>query len=334
MSDPQALLSVRDLSVSFRTRGGVIRAVDSVSFDVLPQQIFGIVGESGSGKSLTILSILNLIGDPNVIIAGSIRFGDQELVGAPASVMRGVRGNKIAMIFQDPMTALTPVHTIGAQIIEQIRQHRPVSASVAHQRMLDLLDAVGIPDPRQTFRRYPHELSGGQRQRAVIAMALSCDPALLLADEPTTALDVTVQAQILDLIRALRVKFGSSIILITHNLGVVAEVADRVAVMYSGRIIEQANTADLFADPLHPYSWGLLGSMPVLDGPRQRLAAIPGLPPALDNRPPGCAFAPRCRFVRAGCEIAPPPLRAGPHNVACIIDDHERASLRSERLTP
>ncbi|HQT89313.1 MAG TPA: ABC transporter ATP-binding protein [Acidiphilium sp.] len=332
MSDSQALLSVRDLSVSFRTRGGLIRAVDGVSFDVLPQQIFGIVGESGSGKSLTILSILNLIGDPNVIIAGSIRFAGQELVGAPAPVMRSIRGNKIAMIFQDPMTALTPVHTIGAQIIEQIRQHRQLSAAAAHQRMLDLLDAVGIPDPRQTFRRYPHELSGGQRQRAVIAMALSCDPALLLADEPTTALDVTVQAQILDLIRDLRIKFGSSIILITHNLGVVAEVADQVAVMYSGRIVEQANTADLFANPSHPYSWGLLGSMPVLDGPRKRLAAIPGLPPALDHRPPGCAFAPRCHFVRAACETTPPPLRAAPHPVACIIDEHERTSLRMEPL--
>ena len=334
MNQQPALLSLRHLSVSFRTRSGIIRAVDDVSFEVMPREIFGIVGESGSGKSLTILSILNLIGDPNVIIEGSIRFGDQELVGAPTSLMRSIRGNQIAMIFQDPMTALTPVHRIGAQIIEQIRQHQTISKEAAHRRMLDLLDAVGIPEPRQTSKRYPHELSGGQRQRAVIAMALSCDPALLLADEPTTALDVTVQAQILDLLHELRVKFGSSIILITHNLGVVAQVADRVAVMYSGRIIEQADTAVLFADPAHPYSWGLLGSMPVLDGPRRRLTAIPGLPPALNNRPTGCAFSPRCAHVRDICLPAPPALRNNPHPVACVIDADRRASLRRELLTP
>lgn len=327
------LLSVRDLAVSFRTRDGVARAVDGVSFDVAEREILGIVGESGSGKSLTVLAILDLIGDPNAIVSGSIRFRGAELVGQSPDVLRRLRGGAIAMIFQDPMTALTPVHTIGAQIMEQIRIHTGLSRHGARARAVELLDAVGLPDPARAAGRYPQELSGGQRQRAVIAMALSCNPALLLADEPTTALDVTVQAQILDLIRRLRDDFGSAVILITHNLGVVAETADRVAVMYSGRIIETASTAALFADPRHPYTWGLLGSMPELGGARRaRLATIPGLPPALDRRPKGCAFAPRCGFARAECAVRPPLIGEAGHRAACIIPAAERAGARDQAL--
>jgi len=325
-----ALLDVTDLAVSFRTRDGLVRAVDGVSLAVAEREILGVVGESGSGKSLTVLAVLDLIGDPNAVITGSIRFRGQELVGQAPETLRRLRGGAIAMIFQDPMTALTPVFSIGAQIAEQIRVHTDLSRRAAKARAVELLDAVGLPDPARIAARYPMELSGGQRQRAVIAMALSCNPALLLADEPTTALDVTVQAQILELIRKLRDDFNSAVILITHNLGVVAETADRVAVMYSGRIVESAMTADLFADPRHPYTWGLLGSMPALDGVRrERLATIPGLPPALDRRPAGCAFAPRCGFVRDVCRVAPPPLAGADHAVACVIPEGERGSARA-----
>jgi len=328
-----ALLEVTDLAVGFRTRSGLVRAVDGVSFSVGTREILGIVGESGSGKSLTVLSILDLIGDPNAVISGSIRFRGDELVGQKPEVLRRLRGGAIAMIFQDPMTALTPVFSIGAQIAEQIRVHTDLTKRAARARAVELLEAVGLPDPARIASRYPMELSGGQRQRAVIAMALSCNPALLLADEPTTALDVTVQAQILELIRKLRDDFNSAVILITHNLGVVAETADRVAVMYSGRMVETAATADLFADPRHPYTWGLLGSMPALDGVRrERLATIPGLPPALDRRPPGCAFAPRCGFVRAECRTEPPPLVGGDHAAACIIPAAEREAARRQGL--
>ncbi|MDD2875844.1 MAG: ABC transporter ATP-binding protein [Acidiphilium sp.] len=327
------LLDVTDLAVSFRTRSGLIRAVDGVSFSIAEREILGIVGESGSGKSLTVLAILDLINDPNVVIAGSIRFKGTELIGQKPGVLRRLRGGAIAMIFQDPMTALTPVFTIGAQIAEQIRIHTELSRHAARSRAVDLLDAVGLPDPARAAARYPQELSGGQRQRAVIAMALSCNPALLLADEPTTALDVTVQAQILELIRKLRDDFNSAVILITHNLGVVAETADRVAVMYSGRIVESASTTALFADPHHPYTWGLLGSMPALDGIRRpRLATIQGLPPALNRRPPGCAFSPRCAFVRPACINARPPLTGTEHQVACIIPAPERATARTQAL--
>jgi len=328
-----ALLEVTDLAVGFRTRSGLVRAVDGVSFSVGTREILGIVGESGSGKSLTVLSILDLIGDPNAVISGSIRFRGDELVGQKPEVLRRLRGGAIAMIFQDPMTALTPVFSIGAQIAEQIRVHTDLTKRTARARAVELLEAVGLPDPARIASRYPMELSGGQRQRAVIAMALSCNPALLLADEPTTALDVTVQAQILELIRKLRDDFDSAVILITHNLGVVAETADRVAVMYSGRMVETAATADLFADPRHPYTWGLLGSMPALDGVRrERLATIQGLPPALDRRPPGCAFAPRCSFVREECRTAPPPLVGGDHAAACIIPAAEREAARRQGL--
>ncbi|MHB1303699.1 MAG: ABC transporter ATP-binding protein [Acidiphilium sp.] len=328
----ETILEVENLVISFRTREGVVRAVNGVSFAVEAREILGIVGESGSGKSLTILAVLGLVNDPNAIVEGSIRFRGEELVGMPPARLRRLRGGAIAMIFQDPMTALTPVFTIGDQIAEQIRQHTDLSRRAARARAVELLEAVGLPDPARAVARYPMELSGGQRQRAVIAMALSCNPALLLADEPTTALDVTVQAQILDLIRKLRDDFASAVILITHNLGVVAETADRVAVMYSGSIIETATASSLFADPRHPYTWGLLGSMPRLEGARRaRLAAIPGLPPALDRRPPGCVFTPRCAFSRPGCEV-PPPLAGGDHRAACIIPENERPTDRARAM--
>jgi peptide/nickel transport system ATP-binding protein len=323
------LLEVRDLCVSFRTAQGIVQAVDHVSFTINPGEILGIVGESGSGKTLTVQSILGLIDDPNAMIEGSIKLRDRELIGLSQHAWRSVRGREISMIFQDPMTALTPVYTVGWQIIEQIRAHRQVSSSEAHTRAAALLDAVGIADAKSAMTRYPHQLSGGMRQRVMIAMALSCNPALLLADEPTTALDVTVQAQILDLIRNLRRDFGSSVILITHNMGVVAEIADRAMVMYAGRIVESASIGEIFADPHHPYAWGLLGSIPPLTGPRpHRLPAIAGLPPSLLDLPKGCAFAPRCQWQRAACATRPPLQGQAGHLAACVLSPAERAAVR------
>jgi peptide/nickel transport system ATP-binding protein len=322
------ILELRDLKVSFRTERGLVRAVDGVSLTLNEREILSIVGESGSGKTLTVLSVMGLVHDPNAIVEGSIRFRGCELVGLPDREMRRIRGGAIAMIFQNPMTALTPVYTIGHQIAEQVRAHRQLSRRAARVHAIELIAAVGIPNPAATAERFPHELSGGMRQRAVIAMALSCDPALLLADEPTTALDVTVQAQILDLVRKLRNDFGSSVILITHNMGVVAEIADRVAVMYAGRIVERAETRALFREPRHPYTLGLLGSIPPLAGERpRRLPAIPGVPPSPFAIPEGCAFAPRCRWSQAACAVRPPLER----------DDrrwgHRRSESRDETTT-
>ena len=314
------ILSVRDLCVSFRTEAGVVRVLDGINFDVAEGEVLGIVGESGSGKTVTMLSVLGLITDPNVRTSGSIRFRGRELVGLPARDMRQLRGRDIAMIFQDPMTALTPVYTIGWQIAEQVLAHQKVTKRAAWARAVDLLAEVGIPSPDEAVHRYPHQLSGGMRQRAVIAMALSCNPALLVADEPTTALDVTVQAQILDLLRQLRVKHGSAIVFITHDLGVMAELADRIMVMYAGRIVERAGAEALFATPRHPYTEALLESIPPLDGPRpHRLLAIDGAPSSLLALPPGCAFAPRCRKVFAACTTLP-ALRGNGHEVACHLD--------------
>jgi peptide/nickel transport system ATP-binding protein len=325
----EPLLAVRDLSVSFRSEAGLVRAVDSISFDIAAGEIVGVVGESGSGKTVSLLTVMGLINDPNADIAGSIRFRGQELVGASPRAMRKLRGGAIAMIFQDPMTALTPVYRIGWQIAEQYRAHNDVSARTARRRAIDLLAAVGIPNPQVTVDRYPHQLSGGMRQRAVIAMALSCNPALLIADEPTTALDVTVQAQILELIGKLRREFGSSVVLITHDLGVVAEVADRVMVMYAGRIVERAATPALFAEPRHPYAWGLLGSIPPLEGAKpRRLTQIPGLPPSLISLPAGCAFAPRCPMRFARCGERPALVDEGGHEVACFLTPEARAAYR------
>jgi peptide/nickel transport system ATP-binding protein len=329
------LLDVRDLKLSFRTHHGLARAVDGVSFAVAPREIVGVVGESGSGKTLSLMSVVGLINDPNVVIEGSIRYKGRELVGLSQRALRAVRGAEIAMIFQDPMTALTPVHTIGWQIAEQIRAHDAISARAAHKRAIELLEAVGIPDPAVAVGRFPHQLSGGMRQRAVIAMALSCNPSLLIADEPTTALDVTVQAQILELIQSLRRDFGSSVVLITHDMGVIAETADRVVVMYAGRIVERATKRDLFKDPWHPYTWGLFASIPPLEGERpRRLNSIPGVPPSLLQLPPGCVFAPRCRHRFARCAERPPLAGEGGHEAACFLPLENRAALRASQLQP
>ena len=318
MAEP--ILQVADLCIDFRTRQGVIRAVDGVSFSIAAGEIVGLVGESGSGKTLTMLSVLGLISDPNAIVSGSIRYRGRELAGLRPRAWRGVRGREIAMIFQDPMSAMNPVHTIGWQIAEQIRAHLPLSRGQARARAVALLARMGVPAADEAFGRYPHQLSGGLRQRAMIAMALSCDPSLLIADEPTTALDVTVQAQILALLRELRRDFGSGILLITHDMGVVAAIADRVMVMYAGRLVECGRVADVLARPAHPYTQGLLASIPPLSGPRpRRLAAIPGAPPSPAERPAGCAFRPRCarRFER--CLERPEMFVSGTQDAACFL---------------
>ena len=312
------MLKVRDLTVSFRTEQGIVRAVDGVSFDVGEGELLGVVGESGSGKTVSLLAVIGLITDPNAIIAGSIQYRGRELVGLKSRAMRELRGKEIAMIFQDPMTALTPVYTVGWQIAEQVLAHQRISKAAAWQRAIDLLAEVNIPKPEETAHRYPHQLSGGMRQRVVIAMALSCNPALLVADEPTTALDVTVQAQILDLLHKLRRNHGSAIVFITHDMGVMAEIADRMLVMYAGRVVERGTKEELFRAPMHPYTQALLDSIPPLTGEKpRRLRAIPGTPPILLNRPPGCAFAPRCaqRFEKCSAE---PELGNGERAAACF----------------
>jgi peptide/nickel transport system ATP-binding protein len=312
------ILEVRNLKVTFRTEQGPVQAIDGVSFDVAEGEILGVVGESGSGKTVSLLAVMGLITDPNAVIEGSIKYQGRELVGLSAKEMRKLRGREIAMIFQDPMTALTPVYTIGWQIAEQVRAHSNVSAKVAEERAIELLTEVNIPNPAEAIHRYPHQLSGGMRQRAVIAMALSCNPSLLVADEPTTALDVTVQAQILDLVRKLQKNHKSAVVFITHDMGVIAELADRVMVMYAGGIVERGTKRELFSSPQHPYTLALLDSIPPLQGARpHRLKSIPGAPPALLNRPPGCAFAPRCpsRFDKCG---AVPVLPNTGHDAACF----------------
>ena len=315
------ILQVRDLQVAFRTEQGLMRAIDGVSFDVHEGEVLGIAGESGSGKTVTLLAVMGLITDPNAVISGSIKYRGRELVGLKPREMRQLRGREIAMIFQDPMTALTPVYTIGWQIAEQILAHQKVTKKQAWARAIDLLAEVNIPKPEEAVHRYPHQLSGGMRQRAVIAMALTCNPALLVADEPTTALDVTVQAQILDLLRKLQKSHGSAIVFITHDLGVMAELADRIMVMYAGRIVERSTRAQIFADPRHPYTRALLDSIPPLDGPRpHRLRTIPGAPPSLLMLPDGCAFGPRCASRFAACD-AKPALIGDAHAKACFLGD-------------
>jgi peptide/nickel transport system ATP-binding protein len=323
---------VRDLRVSFRTERGVLLAVDTISFCVDTHEIVGVVGESGSGKTVSLMSVMGLITDPNAAIDGSILYKGRELLGLSQRRLRSVRGSEIAMIFQDPMTALTPVYTIGWQIEEQIRAHLDLSRRQARRRAIELLGEVGIPDPASSLDRFPHELSGGMRQRAFIAMALSCNPSLLIADEPTTALDVTVQAQILELLKKLRRDFGSSIIIVTHDLGVVAQIADRVMVMYAGRIVERASKRDVFTLPWHPYTWGLHDSIPPLEGERpRRLPSIPGSPPSLTSLPPGCAFAPRCPYRFAQCAVRPELTGEEGHDAACHLSLEERARLHASR---
>jgi oligopeptide transport system ATP-binding protein len=321
MSD--AILQVRDLGVEFRSEGAVVRAVDGVSFDLAPGRTLGLVGESGSGKSATNLAILRLVPDPPGRIAGgSIRFAGQDLLALPDGEMRRLRGRRIAMIFQDPMTSLNPYLRIGRQLAEVLELHEGSTRREARRRAAAMLERGGIPDADRCLDRYPHELSGGMRQRVMIAMALLCKPALLLADEPTTALDVTIQAQILDLVREMRDELGTAVILVTHDLGVVAGMADEVAVMYAGRIVEQAPAAELFSNPRHPYTLGLLRSTPRLDADAARLVPIPGRPPDLRRRDPGCTFAPRCGFAIERCRAAYPEERrvGAAHRADCWVD--------------
>ena len=304
---PAPLLSARDLRVGFATEGGLLQAVDGVSFDLAAGEVLAIVGESGSGKSVTAQTILGLTRSPNARIEGSVRLGDNELLDASETELRKVRGERIAMVFQDPMTSFNPVYRLGAQIVEAIRAHRDdVSKSEGRARAVELLDSVGIPDAERRVDDYPHEFSGGMRQRAMIAMALALEPEVLIADEPTTALDVTIQAQVLRLLESLNRERGVATILITHDLGVVAEVADRVLVMYAGRVVEEGTLDEIFYDPQHPYTWGLLGSLTRLDRPRpKRLPQISGAPPSLLSLPEGCSFRPRCPHEFAKCTEMP-----------------------------
>ena len=307
MSEP--LLAVENLRVSFPvSTGGEILAVDGVSFDIQRGETLGIVGESGCGKSVSSLGIMGLLPKGASTITGRIAFEGIDLLTAPDRVLRDLRGNRLAMIFQEPMTSLNPSHTIGAQIAEAVIRHRGASAQEAHARAIEMLRRVGIPEPVARANEYPHKLSGGMRQRAMIAMALACDPALIIADEPTTALDVTIQAQILDLLRDLRRDTGAAVILITHDLGVVAEVCDHVLVMYAGQVVEKARVEDLFRFPQHPYTIGLMGSIPRLDARREVLATISGSVPNMASPPKGCRFAARCPFVESACLAALPPL--------------------------
>jgi peptide/nickel transport system ATP-binding protein len=332
-----ALLEVQDLRTYFRTDDGVVKAVDGVSFTVERGRTLGIVGESGSGKSVTCLSIMGLHNRRNTIISGQALWKGEDLVTASSQRLRDVRGNEIAMIFQDPMTSLNPVHRIGRQLVEAIVIHQDVSKKQARARALELLKAVGIPRAERRIDDYPHQFSGGMRQRVMIAMALVNDPDLLIADEPTTALDVTTQAQILSLMTRLQKEFGSAIILITHDLGVVAETADEVVVMYAAKIAERAPVDNIFARPHHPYTWGLLGSLPRLDLDVERLVQIQGQPPSLLNPPRGCRFHPRCPYVMDVCREQVPELRGVSrdegHLQACWLDedtkDREAAKLVS-----
>jgi peptide/nickel transport system ATP-binding protein len=317
-----ALLEVEKLQTHFRTEHGVNRAVNGVSFHLNAGETLAIVGESGCGKSVTAMSILRLIPQPPGKSAGSIRFQGRDLLTLPENELRKIRGNDISMIFQEPMTSLNPVLTIGRQITETLALHQKLDKAAANARAIEMLRLANIPESERRVGQYPHELSGGMRQRVMIAMALACDPKLLIADEPTTALDVTVQAQILDLMRQLKAKTGTAIILITHDLGVVAEMAERVIVMYAGKVVEEASVTDLFARPQHPYTRALLGSMPRLaekGSEHTRLAEIPGVVPALTQRIEGCIFAPRCAQAVARCRAHYPPLeaKAREHRAAC-----------------
>ncbi|MDB5913754.1 MAG: transporter ATP-binding protein [Ramlibacter sp.] len=327
-----AVLQVGDLRTEFATDDGSFPAVDGVSFSVDAGKTLAIVGESGCGKSVTALSIMGLVPDPpGRITSGSIRFEGRELVGAPTADLQDLRGNGMSMIFQEPMSSLNPAFTIGDQIVEGLLRHRPMTRAQARERAIEVLRQVRIPAPEQRIDEYPHKLSGGMRQRAMIAMALACQPRLLIADEPTTALDVTIQAQILELMRTLQTETGTAVILITHDLGVVAEVADEVAVMYAGKVVERASVQAIFDEPQHPYTVGLLGSIPRLDVERVRLASIEGQVPNPLRRPAGCKFADRCPFAIARCRVEVPPLmevRPG-HLSACW-----RAPLDPDVLVP
>ncbi len=336
----ETLLEVDDLHVSFRTEEGTVKAVDGVTFSVARGEVVAIVGESGSGKSVTAMTLMGLTRGPNARFEGTATFGDIELVKASEERLQRIRGAGIAMVFQDPMSSLNPVQRIGTQIVEQIRTHdRKVSKAEAMDRAAATMERVGIPRAKERLRSYPHEFSGGMRQRAMIAMALSCSPSLLIADEPTTALDVTIQAQILDELRTLRNETNAGVILVTHDLGVVADIADRVIVMYAGRVVEQGTLDEIFYDPQHPYTWGLLGSIPLLDSDKaDRLPAIPGQPPSLMNPPEGCAFRPRCPHAFEKCTEIPALENRSPESSEskdrCFLTAEQKKKLRvvSDRI--
>ena len=334
------LLEVQDLRTHFPSRSGLVKAVDGVSFHIDEGELLGLVGESGSGKSITALSIMRLIAPPGKIVGGSIRFKGEELTDASAERMRKIRGNDIAMIFQDPMTSLNPVYTVGEQIAEALRLHRNLDKKAAWNAAIEAMKEVSIPAPERRASDYPHQLSGGMRQRVMIAMALACDPELLIADEPTTALDVTIQAQILELLNELRTTRKLGVLLITHDLGVVAETADRACVMYTGKIVEDSGVEELFERPKHPYTQGLLSSVPKLTDyslqHAERLETIEGVVPSPSDLPPGCHFAPRCRFRMERCTHGEIPFYATPDGTAvrCVLYDEESRELaRNESLS-
>ena len=321
-----ALLEIEDLSVHFHTLEGVVKAVDGISYTVHQGERVAVVGESGSGKSVSALAVMGLVPAPPGVVRGSVRFAGEELTTMDVNALRRLRGRHVAMVFQEPMTSLNPVLSIGTQITETIELHLGLSAKAARARAVELLSLVGISEPARRLDQYPHHFSGGMRQRVMIAMALSCEPRLLIADEPTTALDVTIQAQILELMKDLSARFGVALVLITHNLGVVARYAQRVNVMYAGRIAESGTTREIFARPRHPYTVGLLASVPRIDRPKgERLVPIDGQPPDLARLGPGCAYRPRCRWAVAECAVARPPL-------AAVFEGHEAACFRSAAL--
>ena len=327
------LLEVEDLEVSFQTEDGVVRAVDGLSFTLDRGEVVAIVGESGSGKSVTVMTLMGLTRGPNSKFGGSANLEGRELVTASEHELQGIRGKEIAMIFQDPISSLSPVYRIGDQIVEQIRAHEKISKAAAFDRAVNLMERVGIPRARDRARAYPHEFSGGMRQRAMIAMSLSLSPSVLIADEPTTALDVTIQAQILQEVAQLSQESNSGVIFVTHDLGVVADIADRVIVMYAGRVVEQGTLDEIFYDPQHPYTWGLLGSVTRMDrDPPRRLPAIPGTPPSLVNAPKGCHFRPRCPHAFDRCTEVPPLEARVPdapnHQDRCWLDLAEKRSKR------
>jgi peptide/nickel transport system ATP-binding protein len=325
----ETILEARGLSVTFDVGGRPLKAVDGVDFALRRGEVLAVVGESGSGKSAMAMSLIGLNRGPATTIAGEVSFDGRNLVDAPESVLRRIRGEEIAMVFQDALAALNPLQRVGGQIGEMIRQHHRVSRGDAWARSEALLEDVGIPRPGEASHRYPHEFSGGMRQRVMTAIALANDPKVLIADEPTTALDVTIQAQVLALLQRLKQEHSAAIVFITHDLGVVAEIADRVVVMYAGRIVEQGTRDQVLYSPQHPYTWGLLGSVPRVDGPRaERLQAIPGTPLTGIDRPPGCPFAPRCRHAHAACAVRPELRRrgGGPGQLdACVLPDDARA---------
>jgi oligopeptide/dipeptide ABC transporter ATP-binding protein len=333
----ERLLEVNNLSVSFATEDGMVRAVDGVSFTLDRGQVLGIVGESGSGKSVTAMTVMGLTRDVNARFGGEVIYQGRNLLEISDTEMQNFRGNEIGMIFQDPMTSLNPVYRIGEQIAEAIQAHEPVDKRTAHKRAVELLRQVGIPNPESRVDDFPHQFSGGMRQRAMIAMALSCNPSILIADEPTTALDVTIQAQIVELINELKDDFNSAVIMITHDLGVVADIADEILVMYAGRVVERAQTRDLFYDPQMPYTWGLLGSIPRLDRPRpERLHSIKGSPPSLITLPEGCKFRPRCPHAFDKCKQEPQlenRVETPGHLDRCWLDVDYKRAHRAESIS-